>query len=108
VYSPIQRDGNSSQPCAQHRANQSAVYLINGHQKRDNLSPSLAIHTMYIYKRERAKQRDVSAAEERVHVVRGNRGTEEHKRSREEGRRSDRGEQERKKRGLQYMLASTP
>jgi hypothetical protein len=50
----------------------------------------------------------MSAAEERVHVVRGNRGAEEHKRSREEGRRSDRGEQEGEKRGLPCMLASTP
>jgi hypothetical protein len=62
---------------------------------------------MDIYERERAKQRNVCAAEERVQVVRGDRGAEKHESGREERRRSQRSEQEGEKRGLHRMLAST-
>jgi hypothetical protein len=63
---------------------------------------------MDVYERKRAKQRDMSGAQERVQVVRGDWGAEKHKRSREKRRRSQRSEQEREKRGLQCLLASTP
>jgi hypothetical protein len=43
---------------------------------------------MDVYERERAKQRDMSGAQERVQVVRGDWGAEKHKRSREKRRRS--------------------
>jgi hypothetical protein len=86
MYSPVQRDRNGSKPCTQHRTNQPAVYLINGHQKSDNLPPCLAIHTVDVYQGKRAKQRNMSAAKERVQVVRGDRRAEKHKSGSEEGR----------------------
>ena len=66
MYSPIQRDRYSSQPSPQHRADQPAIDLVNWQQERNNLPPRLAIHTMYVYKRECAKERNVGAAEQGV------------------------------------------
>jgi hypothetical protein len=93
-YSPVQWNRHSAQPSSQHRANQPPINLIDRQQQGHNLPPRLTINTMYIYQGERAKQRNVSTAEKRLRMVRGNGRAEEDEGSREERSRGEGSEEE--------------
>jgi len=93
-YSPIQGDGYSAQPCTEHGTNQSSVDFIHRQKQRDDLPPSLAVYTVYVYQRQCAEQRDVGSSEEGVHVMRGGRRAEENESRGEEWCCGERGKEE--------------
>lgn len=77
---PIQRNGYSARPSTQYGTDQTSVNLVNRQQKRHSLSPSLAIHTVYVDQRQRAQHRNVRASQKRVGVVRCYRSAEQDER----------------------------
>ena len=88
LNSPVQRNWHGAQPSTQHRTDQTAIDLINRQQKRNGLSPCLAADAVYIDERQGTQHRNVCASEQRVGVVRGDRGAEEDEGCGQEWRRS--------------------